>query len=135
LLSREAFQPVRKTAEAFAAMSAHLADGKKGEDIVVLEIKKLSSITDYFVIVTARNERQLKAIREELCDKMAELGAHLFSIEGDASSQWILIDFGDVVVHLFTSETRALYDLEMLWGDAPSLNWAQAQPLTVPEGS
>ena len=135
MFSREAFQPVRKTAEALAATSAHLADGKKGEDIVVLAIKKLSSITDYFVIVTARNERQLKAIREELCEKMTELGAHLFGIEGDASSQWILIDFGDVVVHLFTSETRALYDLEMLWGDAPSLSWTQAQPLTVHEGS
>jgi len=96
----------------------------KGEDIIILDLRKLSQITDYFVLCSGGSERQLKAIGNKLQRDLKELGVHKFGAQGDSGSGWILVDYVDVVVHVFSRTAREFYDLEMLWGDAPRLEWA-----------
>jgi len=117
--------------EALACTWAHLADERKAEDIVVLKVGELVFFTDYFVIATGRNERQLNAIAEEIRHQARRLGCTIVGIEGDAASGWILIDLGEWVVHLFSREARQLYDLELLWGEAPGVDWQLATPLAT----
>ena len=117
------------TAEALACTCAHLADEIKADDILVLEVGKIAHFTDYFVIVTGSNSRQLNTIAEEIAHQTKQLGRLPIGREGDAGSGWILLDLGDCVVHMFSPEARALYDLEMLWGDGPHIDWSQATPL------
>jgi len=99
---------------------ARLADDKKGHDILILNMKELSVMTDYFVIVSATNTTQTRAIADELIDKMAEAGISVQHREGMNEARWVLLDFADVVVHVFLNEEREFYNLERLWGDAPS---------------
>ncbi|MFW6189944.1 MAG: ribosome silencing factor [Planctomycetota bacterium] len=117
-------------AEALACTCAHLADERKAEDIVVLDVRGLTVLTDYFVIATGRNRRQIDAIAEEINRQVEKLGHSRLGMEGEATSGWVLIDLGEAVVHLFLPHTRRLYDLELLWGDAPKVAWRQAEPLT-----
>ncbi len=98
----------------------------KAADIVILDVRKLCDITDYFVICTGNNRRQLRAISGKLSDDLAKLGASPPHIEGQEGSPWVLLDFGDAVMHLFLPETRVFYDLELLWGDAPKVKWEKA---------
>jgi len=81
-------------------------------------------VTDYFVIGTGFNPRQLQSIADESIEKLKALGASVLGMEGRASARWILVDFGDVVLHLFDRDARKFYDLELLWGDAPKVPWA-----------
>jgi len=91
---------------------------KKGFDVVVLDIRPVSLLADYFVIASSATERQTKAILEEVVSTMEELGSPPLHIEGEPNSGWVLIDHGDVIVHLFTPEMRQYYQLEELWSDA-----------------
>jgi ribosome-associated protein len=116
--------------EAVACTCAHLADERKADDIVVMEVGPLAFFTEYFVIATGRNERQLRAIAEQVLHEMRALGHAVIGIEGEADSGWVLIDLGDVVVHLFSPEARNMYDLELLWGEAPRTEWRGVEPLT-----
>jgi ribosome-associated protein len=102
-----------------ALLAADTAEDNRGTDIVVLDTRELTSMFDYFVIATGASRRQLHAISEEI-DHVLEnrLGDRRLGIEGYEESRWILLDYGDVVVHLFESETRAYYALEDLWGRA-----------------
>jgi len=118
-------------AEALACTCAHLADERKAEDITVLAVGRMSSFTDYFVIATGRNVRQIKAIADEILHQMKRLGHRVLGTEGQAESGWVLIDLGDAVVHLFSPEARELYDLELLWGEAPRTEWREVQPLAT----
>jgi len=93
---------------------------------VVLDLRGLTYITDFFVIVSGRNERQLQAMSQAIQEEMARRGVRPIGIEGAQGSRWILLDYGDVVAHLFDREWRRLYDLELLWGDAPRLTWRRA---------
>jgi ribosome-associated protein len=111
--------------EALAAKSARLLEERKADDIVVLQVEPLTSIADYFVIATGRNQRQLRAMAAQLREGMGRLGITPLGTEGTAEAGWILVDLGDVIVHLFDPARRLLYDLEVLWGDAPVLNWAE----------
>ncbi|MBE7546640.1 MAG: ribosome silencing factor [Candidatus Kuenenia stuttgartiensis] len=102
---------------------ARIADDKKAEEIVILEVKEVSFIADFFVICSGLNSRQLQGIADEVELKMKEYGIYRSGIEGYAEAKWILIDYGDVVLHLFCQEMRHFYDLELLWGDAPKIPW------------
>lgn len=83
----------------------------------------MTFITDFFVICTGFNKRQLQSIANELEMKLKRQGVHMLGMEGYTEALWILIDFGDVIVHLFDKDKRHFYDLELLWGDAPKLQW------------
>jgi ribosome-associated protein len=120
---------VENSSEAIACTCAHLADERKADDIVVLEVGPMAYFTEYFVIATGRNERQINAISQEIVHQARDLGSEVLGTEGDASSGWLLIDLGDVVVHLFTPKARELYDLELLWGEAPRTDWQETEPL------
>ncbi|MBM4039200.1 MAG: ribosome silencing factor [Planctomycetes bacterium] len=95
----------------------------KAEDILVLDVRKLTQITDFFVLASTASERQLKAIAERLHRELKAAGAHCLGVEGEAAGGWVLLDYVDVVVHLFSREARDFYALEMLWGDAPRVRW------------
>ena len=91
--------------------------GKKAEEIVLLGIAEQSSFADYFVNATATNERQLSALVDEVREKLGKAGVLPKNIEGQASSGWILMDYGDIVVNLFLPQQREMYQLEKIWGD------------------
>jgi len=93
-------------------------DDKMGDEVVMLDIREVSILAEYFIIASANNSNQLKAISEHVQEKLAALGVRTRSIEGVQSARWILLDFGHIIVHLFCREEREYYRLERLWGDA-----------------
>jgi ribosome-associated protein len=103
-----------------ALLCRELADHKKAEDIVVLDVGEISSITDYFVIVSGTSEPHLRAISDEIIDKLRE-EHHVRprAVDGTLQTAWLVLDFFDVIVHIMRGDVRERYDLEGLWGDAP----------------
>jgi ribosome-associated protein len=101
-----------------ALIISSLAQEKKADDIKVLDMQKVSTFCDYFVITGAGSSTQAEAIAEHIKDKLALLGVKPFHCEGRKGNSWIVLDYSDVVVHVFYQETRNFYDLERLWGDA-----------------
>ena len=111
------------------AVAAAAASAKKGNEIVALDVGDILSITDAFVIASASNVRQVRTIVDEIEKAMKDqLSAPPTSVEGLDDATWVLLDFGDVVVHVFLDETRAYYELERLWADAPRIDWEQLVP-------
>ena len=106
-----------------AILCARIADAKKAEDILIFDVRRLTFITDFFVICNGSNKRQLQSIASEIELKLHNHGIHEIGIEGYTNGRWILMDYGGVVLHLFDREMRHFYDLELLWGDAPKLLW------------
>ena len=105
-----------------ARVAAQAASNKKAEDLVVLDLTGLSDVCDYFVIATGANARLVDSVIDEIKEKVADaFDEKPFSIEGRRGGNWVLMDYGSVVVHVFTPETREYYQLEKLWGDAPKL--------------
>ena len=98
---------------------ASLALEKKAREIVILDLRKLTSAADAFVLCTGDSETQVKAIADHIVEKLGAAGNKAWHVEGEAGRRWVL-DFVDVVVHVFHRETRAFYSLETLWGDAPA---------------
>ena len=110
-----------------AVLAARAADAKKGEDVVVLDVGEVLGIVGTFVIASASNARLVRAIVEEVETWLREqLGIKPRSVEGLSDASWVLLDFGDLVVHVFLTETREYYDLERLWADVPQIAWAEA---------
>jgi len=109
------------TAKKFALAAANIAAGRHCSDIVVLDLKGKSPATDYFVIVTGTSNRQMKTVADEISDEARKQGMERFGRAGYEQARWILLDFIDVVVHIFDTEYRDYYDLELLWGDAKRL--------------
>ncbi len=108
----------------WARTAARAASAKGGEDTVIIEVGAVLAITDAFVITSGRNTRQVKTIAEEVEERLkAEGGIKPLRVEGLGDSQWVLLDYGDLVIHVFLDETRAYYDLERLWSDAPRVAW------------
>jgi ribosome-associated protein len=104
-----------------------LASNKKAEEIVVLDLRAISTFTDFFVICSATSEPQLKAIANEIEMRLRQdHSIRPVAIDGFPASQWIVLDYLQVVVHVFHREKRAFYCLESLWGDAPLLKWEAA---------
>jgi ribosome-associated protein len=101
------------------------ASDKKAVDIVLLDIREISVIADYFVICTGSNPRQIQAIASAIEDKMAELHINARGREGSADSGWLLLDFGDIIVHIFGPMEREFYRLERLWSEAPTVVYLQ----------
>ena len=102
----------------YVSLAKEAIEDKKGIDIKILNIQGLSPIADYFIIATGTNENQLHAICDEIYDKLAKAGVHPKQTEGYQSGNWILIDYGDFIVHLFKPDSREFYNLERIWKDA-----------------
>jgi ribosome-associated protein len=108
--------------ELLARDIAELAADRKAQDIVQLDLRGIIGYTDYFVICTGRTDRQVKAIHDAIHAGMKERhGMRPGRVEGLTQARWVLMDYLDVVVHVFTPETRSFYRLEQLWGEAPTL--------------
>jgi len=90
-------------------------DGMKGESIKIIDVRKLTQITDYMVIATGRSSTHVKALANEVVEKVEEAGGKIVGVEGKVQSEWVLVDAGDVVVHVMVAPVRALYNLEDLW--------------------
>ena len=105
--------------------AARAAASKTDESTVVLDVGDVLSITGWFVITSGSNTRQVRTIAETVEERVAEIGGPKpLRIEGLDSSQWVLMDYGDFIVHVFMEETRAFYDLERLWRDVPTVKWS-----------
>jgi ribosome-associated protein len=111
-----------------ALLCRDLADNKKAENIVILDVRKVSSITDYFVIASGSSEPHLRAIINEITDKLHDdHGVHPRAMDGDLKTGWRVMDFFDVIVHVMREDVREKYDLESLWGDAPRVGAAKTK--------
>ena len=110
------------SAEAVVRVAAHAALDKKAIDVAVLDLQGLSTIADFFLVCSARSTTQAETIAEAIRGALRAEGVRPRHNEGSAESGWLLLDYGDVVVHVFLEETRGFYALERLWGDAPLLS-------------
>ena len=113
--------PTHFTTRDLAVQIAEIISDTPASDTIVLDIHELSTFADYFVICSGENERQLRAIVESISMKLAENGARAQRIEGTPASGWMVMDYGDVIVHVFDVDQRAFYRLEALWQEAPAL--------------
>lgn len=107
---------------------AGAASDKKGRDIVIIKMRKISGICDYFVISGGTSTTQVRAIADNIVKMLKEKGERLKHIEGEREASWILVDFGDVVGHVFLEKTRKFYDLERLWSKAPQEKFEETVP-------
>jgi ribosome-associated protein len=124
-VSSEVAAPVSLSLER-AILCARVAEDHKGQDVVVLDMRGITALFDFFVLANGVSRRQIHTITEEVDAAMRAEGEHRLSIEGFESSRWVVQDYGDVVVHVFDPETRAYYALEELWADAPRVDWKRA---------
>jgi ribosome-associated protein len=109
------------SAEEKAAFTSRVAADKKAMDVVVLDMRDASSITDYFLICSGGSERQVQAIADAIDEQLTQSGIASLGVEGYREGRWILMDYGDVIVHVFSRDTREFYDLERLWANAPKI--------------
>ena len=112
----------RKSSRELARLCARAAQDKKGENLVILDVRKLCSFTDFFVIVSGRSTRHIQGLAEAIETEMRSKRLSTSRAEGLNEGTWVLLDYNDVVVHIFYSETRKFYDIEGLWHDAPRIS-------------
>lgn len=115
--------------ETIALAAAHAASDKKGDDIRILDLRNISSFADFFVICSGNSEPHLKAISSEIREKLREAFGVNAHADGFPASQWMILDYSGVIIHVFQPEKRTFYDLESLWRDAPAL------PFEAPTGN
>ncbi|WP_207457338.1 ribosome silencing factor [Desertivibrio insolitus] len=113
-------------AQQLLRIAAEAADSKSALDLVALDVSDPLPLTDVFLLASGRNERNVVAIAEEIEDKLLEAGVKALRREGRAEGRWVLLDFGDLVVHVFHEEDRMYYSLERLWRDCPAIPLEQA---------
>ena len=103
-----------------------MCDENKGEDIIALDVARLCGFTDYILLITGLSTTHLRAMSEMASIELKKTGELPLGVEGERSDGWILMDYGDIVIHFFLEETRTHYGLKRLWGDAPLLEWQDA---------
>ena len=118
---RQRKEKVSDATTAFALAAAKVAAERHCSDITVLDLRGKSPATDYFVIATGTSDRQMRTVADEICEAAREQGLKRFGRAGYEQARWILLDYVDVVIHIFDSEYRDYYDLELLWGDAKKM--------------
>jgi ribosome-associated protein len=123
LVTQRTAQLLTSTSLERACLAAHVAAENKGRDVLVLDMRGLTPLYDFFVLATGTSRRQIHTITEEIDDAMHEHGDARLSVEGYESSKWVVQDYGDVVVHVFDDPTRQYYAIEELWADAPRVDW------------
>ncbi len=106
-----------------AVMAAVTAREDNASDIVVLDLREISPVTDYFVICTGTSDRQMRTVADHIVKNARQIDQKVWRVSGRESGEWILLDFVDVVVHIFNGELRHYYDLELIWGEAPRVKW------------
>ena len=115
-----------------ALLCRKLADNKKAENVVILDVRELSSVTDYFVIASGTSEPHLRAIVDEITDRLREdAGLRPRAIDGTIHAAWVVLDYFDVIVHIMRHDVRERYDLETLWGDAPRVRPGRRRALAA----
>ena len=116
-----------------ALLCRELADNKKADDIVILDVRELSSVTDYFVIASGTSEPHLRAIVDEIRDKLRDdHNIRPKSVDGTLRTAWVVLDYFDVIVHIMRQDVRERYDLETLWGDAPRVKTRKRAAVSPP---
>lgn len=110
----------------FAIEAARVADDNKSQDVTIMDLRGRTSVTDFFVICTGTSDRQMRAVSDLIVEYGRKIGEKPLSVTGYDTAHWILLDFVDVVVHVFTGPARQYYDLELLWGDAPRIEWRRS---------
>ncbi len=113
----------KDTAKQLAVDAARLAEQTNCENIVVLDLRGVSPVTNYFVIATGTSDRQMRSTADDIMAHGESIGQKVWHHAGLESADWIVLDFVDVVVHLFDAARRQYYDLELMWGDAPRVKW------------
>ncbi|HYN99721.1 MAG TPA: ribosome silencing factor [Actinomycetota bacterium] len=119
---------IHKESRSKALIAAQAASAKKAADILILEVEPLIGITDYFVICSGNTERQVKTIADEVMRQMLENGIKTYRREGEKDNRWVLLDYLDIVVHIFHAEEREFYGIERLWRDANTVPFEDRQP-------
>lgn len=125
MVEPRAVAPVQESKESsldgneLARTIVQIAADKKAEDIIMLDIRGLSIIADYFVICTGTSDRQVRAIAKDIDEQLGKRGLNAIHVEGMADAHWVLLDYGSVIVHVFDPATRDYYRLEKLWAEAP----------------
>lgn len=122
-------------AKTFAVGAARVLSDDRCEDIVVLDVRGACQVTDFIVIASGTSDRQMRSSADDVQELAAESGWESFRRSQDDRATWVVIDFVDVVVHVFEPNTRAFYDLEMLWGDAPRVDWKRKPGEEAADGS
>ncbi len=118
-----------------AILAARAADDKKASDTLIIEVGPILAITEYFVIASASNRRLVRSLSDEVEGRIREVtGRSPLRTEGVREQQWVLIDYGDIVVHVFSDETRSFYEIERLYRDAPFVDWSLPAGADEPQG-
>jgi ribosome-associated protein len=130
---------VNDSIESRVRLAVAAALDKKATDLDVLQVGALTSIADYFILASAGNERQAQAIADSVIERLKEeMNVRPLLVEGSTPGRWVLLDFGDFIVHIFTEDVRRFYGLERLWGDAPNVTaefTGEAQPRAASQTS
>jgi ribosome-associated protein len=113
-------------ARQLAVAAASIAHDDNCQEIVVLNLRGISPVTDYFVIATGTSDRQMRSVADDIAEHGRSIGQKVWHVAGEDSAEWICMDFVDVVVHLFDERHRRYYDLELIWGEAPRVDWRRA---------
>jgi ribosome-associated protein len=111
-------QPARLETEEAVMIAARAASDRKAADLVILDLREVAQFTEYFLICTANNPRQVQAVTDAIEENLRQAGKRPSHIEGYAAAEWVLLDYGDLIAHVFSPTSRRFYDLERLWRDA-----------------
>jgi ribosome-associated protein len=114
-------QPTRLETEDAVMMAARAASDRKAADMVILDLREVAQFTEFFLICTANNSRQVQAVTDAIEENLRQAGKRPSHIEGYTSAEWVLLDYGDFIAHVFSPTSRRFYDLERLWRDAKSV--------------